>query len=521
MSDNANQWLGQVVDGKFPLLDFVGSSPRSWVYLTEREGQRGAIKLISANARQTDSRISSLEQAKSFSHPNLLRVYEVGRCRIGDTPLVYAVTEYAEENLADILSQRALTPAEAAEMLPPALDALAYLHGKGRVHGHFKPANILATGDQVKISIDGVCAMGEMPFQATPYDAPEIAKSGFSTQGDVWSLGITLVETLTQKIPAIPQNASADPELLDSLPQPFLDIARECLRRQPRRRATIADVSARLRAPASLGPKAVTLPVPLAEPAPQCVAPAPAAPSVAPKVQNARKVSADWRSTAPAAVLVGLAIIVVLIAPKVLTKLQGHAAGAAAVEPSSSAMEQRTATLSSETPSSTNPSTAPPASASNSSQPVEAFPATEKSRPEPTSTPKSANESSEEKPVVNLPAPPTPEPAPPIAAPAKLTGLGEVVQQVLPDVPQKALDTIQGTVKVGVRLEVNASGDVTDVSLDSPGPSKYFANLAMGAAKKWKFTPAAEGSGAREWILRFQFKQDGANALPSPAKPHG
>ncbi|HXX43510.1 MAG TPA: TonB family protein [Candidatus Acidoferrales bacterium] len=511
MSDTRVQWLGQVVDGKFELREFVGSSPRSWVYLTEREGQRAAIKLISANARQTDARISSLEQTKSFSHPNLLRVYEVGRCRLGDTPLVYAVTEYAEENLADILAQRALTPAEVAEMLPPVLDALAYLHGKGRVHGHIKPANILATGDRVKISIDAVSAMGEMPVQPSAYDAPEIAKGGFSTQGDIWSLGMTLVEALTQKLPVILQNASDDPALPDSLPQPFLDIARECLRRQPRRRATIADVSARLRTPASVLQKPVGAPEPVARAA------SPAAPTAPAKAQKA---PTNWRSAAPAAVLVALALVVILVAPKLLNRLQGQSAGAAAVEPSSSpATEQSAGATASVEASATKRSAAAPTSTVPSPQPAEAAPAAEKSEAVRASTTKNATESGEDNAVANpAPAPP-PQPAPPAAVPTRLATSGEVVEQVLPDVPQKALDTIQGTVKVGVRVQVDVSGNVTDASLDSPGPSKYFANLAMNAARKWKFSPVADGSSTREWVLRFQFRQDGPKATSSTAAP--
>jgi TonB family protein len=511
MSNTTVQWLGQVVDGKFELREFVGSSPRSWVYLTEREGQRAAIKLISANARQTDARISSLEQAKSFSHPNLLRVYEVGRCRLGDTPLVYAVTEYAEESLGDILAQRALSPAEVAELLPPALDALAYLHGKGRVHGHFKPANILATSDQVKISIDAVSAMGEMPAQPSAYDAPEIAKSGFSTQGDIWSLGMTVVEALTQKLPLIPQNASDDPEVPDSLPQPFLDIARECLRRQPRRRATIADVAARLRTPATVPQKPASAPAVVARAA------APVAPNAPAKAQKA---PANWRSAAPAAVLIGLALIVILVVPKVINRLQGASAGAAAVEPSSHpATELPAATVASEAASATEPNAAAPASTASSPQPAEAGPATEKSETTPSSAFKGADKPSEDKTAVSPAPPPPSQPASPTIATTQPANPNEVVQQILPDVPQKALDTIQGTVKVGVRVEVDASGNVTDASLDSPGPSKYFANLAMTAARKWKFTSVADGSSPREWVLRFQFRQDGPKATPSPVRP--
>ena len=84
---------------------------------------------------------------------------------------------------------------------------------------------------------------------------------------------------------------------------------------------------------------------------------------------------------------------------------------------------------------------------------------------------------------------------------------GEVVNRVLPDVPTKARDSIQGRVKVSVRVRVDPSGRVVDAKLDSAGPSRYFANLAMQAARSWKFRPTEiEGRDVlNEWILRFAF----------------
>src|ERR1039457_829212 len=84
---------------------------------------------------------------------------------------------------------------------------------------------------------------------------------------------------------------------------------------------------------------------------------------------------------------------------------------------------------------------------------------------------------------------------------------GEVVYQALPEVPLKASQTIQGRVKVSVRVYVDPSGSVSGAELDSPGPSKYFAQLAIAAARRWKFTPAKAGdrSVPSEWILRFEF----------------
>ena len=93
-----------------------------------------------------------------------------------------------------------------------------------------------------------------------------------------------------------------------------------------------------------------------------------------------------------------------------------------------------------------------------------------------------------------------------------------ILQQVLPETPQKARETIQGKIKVKVRVHVDAPGDVVEAAFDSPGPSKYFAQLALQAAQRWKFTPAQSGAenASREWLLRFEFGSTETKVFPSP-----
>ena len=83
--------------------------------------------------------------------------------------------------------------------------------------------------------------------------------------------------------------------------------------------------------------------------------------------------------------------------------------------------------------------------------------------------------------------------------------------------PQKSLDTIRGTVRVGIKVSIDPSGKVTDATIDSPGPSKYFANLALDAAQKWKFAPSS--SGTSDWTLRFEFSPDGTQAFAEQSVP--
>ena len=154
-------WEGRVVDGKFPLRQWLGGSDHSAVFLTELPGlpsSKAAIKLTACDGAEADRQISQWRAAGQLSHPNLIRIYDAGRFRLGSTPLLYVVMEYAEEDLSQILPHRPLVPGEAADMLPPLLDALSYVHGKQFVHSRIKPSNVLAVGNQLKLSADQVVA---------------------------------------------------------------------------------------------------------------------------------------------------------------------------------------------------------------------------------------------------------------------------------------------------------------------------------------------------------------------------
>lgn len=91
----------------------------------------------------------------------------------------------------------------------------------------------------------------------------------------------------------------------------------------------------------------------------------------------------------------------------------------------------------------------------------------------------------------------------------------------MPDVPEKASRTISGTVKVSIQVNVDPNGSVSNASVDSQGPSRYFANLALEAAHSWKFAPARVGEQAvaSVWLLHFQFRQSGIQVIPVEQTP--
>ena len=429
MPETWKHWEGQVVDGRFFLRQYLGGSDHSAVFLTG-QGQgsdRAAIKLISVSANQQATQLRRWDVVKKLVHPHLLRFFHAGNCQLDGTELLYAVMEYAEESLSQILPERSLTPAECRDLLPPVLEALTYIHSQGLVHGDLKPANILASGDQLKLAIDGLRAASETgaDVRATIYVPPEIVSGGpWSPASDVWSLGVTLVEALTQRTPL--SAGSGDLAVPKAMPAPFLEIAENCLVRDPQRRWTIAEIAARL------------------QPSPS--------PSEKQAVSPPRKASLRKNSLA-AVVAAALLLLVILVGARLVNRRSNTQQGAPAVE-------------SPEGPSGANSSTLSPTTKGGS-----------------------------------IP--------------------GAVAGQLLPDVPAAARNTIQGKVKVKVRVSVDTSGNVVGARLASAGPSKYFASLASRTSQRWKFTPPRKDGQnvASEWILNYEFGRAGTNVQPAQIAP--
>jgi TonB family protein len=520
MYEQWNECEGQIVGGNYPLRRLLGGTADSAVFLTEISGPEpkdAAIKFIPADRPTADARLAFWERAIHLSHPNLLAVHDAGRCRLGDQENIYVVMEYAEENLSEILPQRALSAEEVQDLLNAALEALVYLSSKGLAHGHLKPSNVLATENCVKLSSDAVQTVGaqtEIHRLRDTYDAPETFSGPVNAKCDVWALGITLVEALTQHAPPVSADPLEDPAVPASLPPLYREIASHALRRNPKQRWSVAEIAARLNlaplaaaaAAASSAPQSVVAASPVSVP----LSPEPAVPLARMKaapVPIRSRASSRPQSDAPlldrflpialgAAVLLGL----VFALPKILNF-----------------REQSTsrATVSTAEPS------APAASTSQVSESLAAS-----MQPPDKSTPSAADGRPSEKPV---------EPAL-SASPAVLRtnsdnstaktsgdveGHGQVLDQVLPQVSPRALATIQGTVRVVVKVGVDAAGNVTESKLDTPGPSKYFAGLAEKAAQQWKFSGAEQGGHGvpSAWLLRFEFSQSGVRASSQQSTP--
>lgn len=550
MSEAAKQWEGQIVEGTFPLRQYLGGTDHSAVFLTEfGDGvpQKAAIKLYPADAATADLQLSSWESAAQLSHPSLLRLLRSGRCRIDGNDLLYLVMEYAEEDLSQILPQRALSTEETRDMLGPVLDALQYLHGKGFVHGDLKPANILASGDHLKLSSDAISRIGKALSglrRAGVYDPPEAISGTGTPAGDVWSLGTALVEVLTQKLPEWQPGPHREPVVPANIPSPFQEIARECLRLEPDRRISIAEIGLRLNprsvaatasassaAPvASLGASPAAVAPKMPPVTPKVVTASPMSPRSVAKIQSSPHRPPPYRESGGRPrflvplILVALLVAAIVTVPRLLThrpEVQ-PAATASSGKPSSQPAAQKPAQSAAFSKPKATSETEPKVSETTRSAAPSVAQANQK--PAQPTAPESLKVTSEKVQPPDRPAPAASSVAADSVRPASGgmgSSKGEVLDQVLPDVSGKARATIHGKVRVSVRVHVDPSGGVSEAEFDSLGPSKFFADLAMQAARKWAFTPPEVNgkSVASEWRIRFEFTPKDTKVIPTQTAP--
>ncbi len=429
MKQEWKQWEGRTLSGRFPLRQFLGASEHGAVFLTEREGGgKAAVKVISANPADAQRRLAQWELAAVLSHPHLIQLYDMGRDKVEGAEVLFVVMEYAEEDLSQILPQRALTPAEAKEMLGPVVEALGYLHGNGFVHGHLKPSNILAAGDQVKLSSDRVGKIGERFADAGApdvYDPPEKSRGKNSAAADVWSLGVTLCEVLTRQAPQINGKDHGELKLPEGLSSPFLDIARNCLWRDPEQRWSIGEIASRLGG--APGQQVQKLAAVQTVPTQAVAAPGAVGKKTLPNTDDTGKPKSNR-------IWIAIGLVIAAILGGFLATRHGSSSAPEATAPTTQTAETKT------------PVTPPPVA----QKPVEA-----------------------------------PAPA------AKTVTGGEIVERTVPNIPKSARDTITGKVKVRVRVDVDSSGKVIGSKFETRGPSEYFARQARQAAEHWKFAPAS------------------------------
>ncbi|WP_188433287.1 protein kinase domain-containing protein [Kroppenstedtia guangzhouensis] len=205
------KWLG----GRYQILKHVGGGGMAVVYkaMDTALGRHVAVKVMNDSLSHDEDFIRRFDRearaAGSLSHPNVVHVFDVGR----EGHIHYIVMEYIEgASLMDLIQKKGRIPAEeAAQIAAQVCDGLAHAHGKGIVHRDLKPHNVMCTLDgQYKLADFGISRTTGLStitktgfvMGSVHYFSPEQARGNqVSVRSDLYSLGVTLYEMVTGRLP--------------------------------------------------------------------------------------------------------------------------------------------------------------------------------------------------------------------------------------------------------------------------------------------------------------------------------
>lgn len=195
-----------------------------------------AIKAIHPKLLNNDSIIKRFYheariQAR-LNHPNIVTVYDF----FEQNGNYFIVMEFVEgESISKVIShQGAFEIRLGITIFRHVLDGISYAHKQGVIHKDIKTSNFLLTSTDVKITDFGIAQIigdsqnngpGDNVIGTPKYMSPEmiLGKSDVDHRADIYSLGVTLYEFLTGRVPFGHQNTS-DMEIrrmqLDEKPPP-------------------------------------------------------------------------------------------------------------------------------------------------------------------------------------------------------------------------------------------------------------------------------------------------------------
>lgn len=219
--------------GRFELVREIGRGGFGtvWEAIDVELKRRVAFKAVRARVRsQADERaLSEAEVAAHLSHPNVVTLFDLGRCEHG----TYLVLELLRgRSLREVVREDGpLAPAQAARIGAQVARGLAHAHARGVLHRDLTPSNVFVCEDgEVKLldlGLSRVLAREGSPVDGhagTPGYAPPERRRGEpeDARGDLYGLGAVLRLMLIGKRPdAVPDGGVASapvpgpPELTD------------------------------------------------------------------------------------------------------------------------------------------------------------------------------------------------------------------------------------------------------------------------------------------------------------------
>ena len=205
--------IGMLIGDRYEILEKVGTGGMSDVYKAKchKLNRFVAVKVLKQEFGENENFVSKFkveaQAAAGLMHPNIVNVYDVGN----ENGINYIVMELVEGiTLKKYIEKKArLSVKEAISIAIQVSMGIEAAHNNHIIHRDIKPQNIIISKDgKVKVTDFGIAkaatsnTITSNVMGSVHYTSPEQARGGFSDEkSDIYSLGITLFEMLTGRVP--------------------------------------------------------------------------------------------------------------------------------------------------------------------------------------------------------------------------------------------------------------------------------------------------------------------------------
>jgi serine/threonine protein kinase len=215
--EDAEAWIGQVVDGRYRVQARIGTGGMGAVYRVEhvRMGKVAAMKVLHRELAKDDQVVKrfrrEVQVVSRLNHPNIVQTFDFGSWQ----GLLYLIMEHVKgEDLGALLRREGPLPVGRVAALGVQIcSALDEAHHAGVMHRDLKPENIVVvrrrSEEHAKVLDFGLAKLRERPelgeitgagnLIGTPYYmSPEQVRSeNVDHRTDLYSLGATLYRVVT------------------------------------------------------------------------------------------------------------------------------------------------------------------------------------------------------------------------------------------------------------------------------------------------------------------------------------